>query len=117
MSLRLVIAGLLALGSVSPAAGVGKARLAPAPKLAAAVNLENKRLVSLLSFEIVMPAKDKAPETVVGKLEKPLSAGASASLPLTGAKGCLFEARWKFEDANDSGAVDLCNDAHIVLVD
>jgi hypothetical protein len=117
MSLRLAIAGLIAIVGASPAIGATKARPAPIAKLAAAVNLENKRLVSLLSFEIVMPAKDKAPETIVGKLDKPLAAGASVSFPLSGARGCLFEARWKFEDANDSGAVDLCNDAHIVLVD
>lgn len=132
MSPRLAIAGLIAIGCATPAFGATKKHAAQSPKLAAAVNLENKRLVSLLSFEIVMlgkdrpgkrpadkkpPGKDEKPETIVGKLEKPLPAGQSASLPLNGAKGCLFEARWKFEDADDAGAVDLCNDAHIVLVD
>ena len=53
----------------------------------------------------------------MGKLDKPLPAGETVSLPLDKPKGCLFEARWKFEDADDVGAVDLCNDAHIVLVD
>lgn len=121
MRLRMAIAGMLALGWAGPAAAAKKGRAAPPPapvaKLAESVSIENKRGVSLLSFEIVLPAKDKAPEAVVGKLEKPLPAGEKASLPLTGAEGCMFEARWKFEDVNDFGAVDLCNDAHIVLVD
>lgn len=118
MDLRAAILGFAVLGGVSPALGAAKARFAPPPpKLATAVNLENKRPLSLLKFEIVMPARDKAPEVIVVKLEKPLQTGESASLPLTGATGCMFEARWKFEDADDSGAVDLCNDAHIVLVD
>ena len=127
MSPRLALAGLVALGCATPALGAAKPRSPPRPKLATAVNLENKRNISLLSFEVVMPGedmpgqdlpgKDKTPETIVGKLEKPLGAGESASLPLTGAKGCVFEARWKFADVGDSGAVDLCNDARIVLVD
>jgi len=132
MSPRLALAGLVALGLAAPALGAAKPRSPPRPKLATAVNLENKRNISLLSFEVVMPGedmpgqdlpgkdlpgKDKTPETIVGKLEKPLGAGESASLKLTGAKGCLFEARWKFADVGDSGAVDLCNDARIVLVD
>jgi hypothetical protein len=120
LSLRLAAAGLLALCCAQPADAARRARAAPPPvKPAEAVNLENKRRVSLLSFEVVMPGKDKDkdPETVVGKLEKPLPSGEKANLPLTGAKGCLFEARWKFEDVSDFGAVDLCNDAHIVLVD
>jgi len=107
---------VLAVGAGAPASAVHKAKPA-APKLASAVNLENKRPVSLLNFEIVTPARDKTPETLVGKLDKPLAAGASASFPLTDAKGCIFEARWAFEDLKDSGDVDLCNDAHIVLVD
>jgi len=88
-----------------------------ASMLATSVRLENKRPVSLLNFEIVIPAKDRTPETIVGKLEKPLASGASASFPLVGAKGCMFEARWAFEDLKDVGDIDLCNDAHIVLVD
>jgi hypothetical protein len=82
------------------------------------VTLENKRRVALQSFEIVMAGR-AAPlaEIIVGRLDKPLPAGESVSLPLDKPKGCLFEARWKFEDADDGGAVDLCNGAHIVLVD
>jgi len=89
----------------------------PAPKLAAAVNIDNKRPVALLSFEVVMAGKDAAPEVIVGKLEKPLPPGAATSFPLVGARGCAFLARWSFEDLKDSGDIDLCNDAHIVLVD
>lgn len=120
MTLRWAIVGVVAVIAASPAAAI-KARQSPntpAPaKVAAAVNLENKRPVSLLRFEIVMQGVDKTPETIVGKLEKPLGSGQSASFPLTGATGCLFQARWAFEDINDVGDVDLCNDAHIVLVD
>ena len=116
MSLRLAIVGVIAVVCAWPATSAAKTRAAPVAKLATAVNLENKRLVSLLTFEIVMTAKGK-PETVIGKLDKPLAAGERASFSLTGAQGCMFEARWKFEDAADSGAVDLCSDAHIVLVD
>ena len=89
----------------------------PAPKLAAVVNIENKRPAALQSFEIVMTGKDKQTEVIVGKLEKPLPAGGAASFPLVGAKGCAFLARWSFDDIKDVGVVDLCNDAHIVLVD
>ncbi len=114
MKISLAMIGVIAVACVAQTSGAAK----PSPvKLAQAVNLENKRLVALKSFEIVMAAKDKTTEAIVGKLEKPLPAGASASFPLTGAKGCQFEARWAFEDAKDSGDVDLCNDAHIVLMD
>ncbi|MCC3246919.1 hypothetical protein LG047_16615 [Methylocystis sp. WRRC1] len=118
MSLRWAVvgaAGALALGG-APASATPKPKPA-APRPATSVNLENKRPVSLLNFEIVMRAADKTPETIVGKIDKPLAAGASATFPLNGAKGCMFEARWAFEDLKDSGDIDLCNDAHIVLVD
>ncbi|PPD45532.1 MAG: hypothetical protein CTY15_03870 [Methylocystis sp.] len=116
MRVSLSIVGLIVVFGVGPAVGAPKPK-PDSPKLAAAVNLENKRPVSLLNFEIVMPARDKIPEVVVGKLDKPLGAGSAASFPLTGGAGCVFEARWAFEDIKDSGEVDLCNDAHIVLVD
>jgi hypothetical protein len=108
--------GVIAAASVAQAVGATKPRSAPA-KLAQTVNLENQRLVSLKSFEIVMTAKDKTAETIVGKIDRPLAAGGRARFPITGAKGCLFEARWTFDDAKDSGDVDLCNDAHIVFAD
>jgi hypothetical protein len=116
MKAGLAIVGLVAAGVGAPAFGAQKR--SPAIKtLAAAVNLENRRRAPLLDFEIVMPAGDKTPETIVGKLDKPLAAGGTASLPLNGGAGCMFEARWAFEDFKDAGDVDLCNDAHIVLVD
>jgi hypothetical protein len=112
------IAGLIAVGVIVDAPATGATRAAAGvPKLAAAVSLENKRQAPLLHFEIVTPARDKLPETIIGKLERPLAPGEAARLPLTGGKGCVFEARWAFEDIKDSGDVDLCNDAHIVLVD
>ena len=89
----------------------------PAPKLATSVNIENKRPAPLLSFEVVMPGKDKQAEVVVGKLDQPLPPGGATSFPLVGAHGCAFLARWTFADIKDSGDIDLCNDAHIVLVD
>jgi hypothetical protein len=88
-----------------------------APALAAAVNLENKRQVPLLDFQIVIPGKDRTAEVIVAKLEKPLAAGATAKLPVTGVAGCHFEARWAFEDFSDAGEVDLCGGGRIVLVD
>jgi hypothetical protein len=119
MALRLVVAGFLAVGcAVGAVASPKTKRTAWAkPKIATAVNVENKRLKSLLTFELIAQGKDKKSDTIVGRLEKPLAGGASVSVLLTGAKGCVFEARWKFEDVDDSGTVDLCKDAHIVLID
>jgi len=107
------------LAAHDPALGRPKSGLSrsAAPRPTATVNIENKRPVPLLNFEIVMAGKDKEPEVIVGKLEKPLPPGAAASVPLNGAQGCAFLARWSFEDIKDTGDVDLCNDAHIVLVD
>jgi hypothetical protein len=116
MKVNLAVVGLVAAGIAVPAFGAPKPSPA-APKPAAAVNLENRRRAPLLNFEIVVPARDKTPEIVVGKLDKPLVAGGKASFPLNGGDGCIFEARWAFEDFKDAGDVDLCNDAHIVLVD
>jgi hypothetical protein len=116
MKLRLTIVGVAAVIVVAQADGAEKPRPAPA-KLALAVNLENHRLVPLKSFEIVMMAKDKTTETIVGKIDRPVAAGDRAQFPIMGGKGCLFQARWTFDDAKDSGDVDLCNDAHIVFAD
>ena len=95
MSLRLAIAGVIAIG--------GSASAAPTS--------------SYSSWVRAMPAKDAAPEKIVGKLDKPLAAGAAAKFQLRDAKGCLFQARWSYADLKDSGDIDLCSDAHIVLVD
>jgi len=119
--LRVTLAGLAVAMLVAPtplsARGKAAAPKPPERKLAATLSLDNKRPIALLQFEIVTPAVDKTPEAVIVRLDKPLAGGTSVDLPLTGARGCMFEARWKFEDADDSGPVDLCNDAHIVLVD
>ncbi|KAF0211661.1 MAG: hypothetical protein FD139_1178 [Methylocystaceae bacterium] len=117
MKLRLAMIGVVAAAGVAQAVGATKPRTAPA-KLAQTVDLENQRPVPLKSFEIVMAAKNKtAPEAIVGKLDQPLAAGGRTRFPITGARGCRFEARWAFDDAKDSGDVDLCNDAHIVFAD
>ncbi len=124
MSPRRALAGFVLFGLALPASGADAApkRRASRPEAPIAVTLENKRRVALQSFEIVMAGKAHSgdaslAEIIVGKLDKPLPGGETVSLPLEKPKGCLFEARWKFEDADDGGAVDLCNDAHIVLVD
>ncbi len=124
MSSRLAIAGLLALCCATSTLAAAKKspkhpakQETPAGQPARAVSLENKRIVSLLTFEVVMPAEGKGAETVIGKLDKPLKGGESVSMPLLGAKGCLFQVKWSFEDVKDQGSVDLCSDAHIVLID
>ncbi|HEY8138852.1 MAG TPA: hypothetical protein VIF61_13495 [Methylocystis sp.] len=123
MSPRRALAGFVLFGLALPTCGADAApkRGAP-PETPTAVTLENKRRVALQSFEIVMAGKAYSgsaslAEIIVGKLERPLPGGETVSLTLDKPKGCLFEARWKFEDADDGGAVDLCNGAHIVLVD
>jgi hypothetical protein len=126
MSPRRALAGTVifgcALSAFGGAAGAALKRRAPPSQAPTAVTVENNRRVALQSFEIVMAGKaysGKASfaERIVGRLDKPLPGGETVSLPLDKPKGCLFEARWKFEDADDGGAVDLCNDGHIVLVD
>ncbi|MCX7899675.1 MAG: hypothetical protein N2444_06280 [Methylocystis sp.] len=81
------------------------------------VSLENKRHVALQRFEVVMSAANPARTIVVGRLDRPLQAGEKARLALIGAKGCVFEARWAFDDIKDFGDVDLCGGGHIVLAD
>ncbi len=124
MGPRRALAGFVLFGLALSACGAVAAakRRAPRAETPTAVTLENKRRVALQSFEIVMSGGTSSgaaslAEIIVGKLDKPLPAGETVSLPLDKPKGCLFEARWKFEDADDVGPVDLCNDAHIVLVD
>jgi hypothetical protein len=110
------IAAVVAVSLWASAAGANRA-VSLAPAAAGAVNLENKRRVPLLDFRIVLPAGDRTPEIVVAKLEKPLGPGASASLTVTGVKGCRFQARWTFADFADAGDVDLCGGGRIILVD
>ena len=125
MSPRRALAGVVLFGLVPLAFGANAAapkRRMSRPETPTAITLENKRQLALQRFEIVMAGKaslDKASlgEIIVGKLDKPLPGGETVTLPLDKPKGCLFEARWKFEDADAGGAVDLCNEAHIVLVD
>ena len=124
MSPHRALAGFVLFGLALSARGADAApkRRGPRPETPIAITLENKRRVALQSFEIVMAGKPysgdaSVAEIIVGKLDRPLPGGETVSLPLDKPKGCLFEARWKFEDADDGGAVDLCNDAHIVLVD
>lgn len=110
---------LIALPASAPATVRARThRSIPAPTPANEVSLENRRGTPLLNFEIIMPGRDKTTEVVVGRIEKPLASGAATKFPLQGASGCAFEARWTFGDnIRDAGEIDLCNDAHIVLVD
>ncbi len=112
MILHLAVAGAIAVGCATAAAAAQKS------KSASLVNLENNRPVSLLAFEVILPGAEKPDrEKVVAKLDKPLAAGRSVKLRLNKSSGCVFDVRWKFEDAGDIGSVDLCKDAHIVLTD
>lgn len=81
------------------------------------ISVSNNRAVALQQFEIYASASDAKTERLIGRLPKPLPAGERASVPLSKAKGCVFQARWSFTDAKDAGEVDLCNGANIVLVD
>ena len=107
-------AALLAAGLVAFGAGAQAAPKAKAQKAPASIEIDNQRTARLTSFEI---ATGDADAKIVGKLAKPLPAGKKIRLPLKGAKGCDFIARWQFEDAGDEGQVDLCNDPKIVLTD
>ncbi len=128
MRSRLAIAGLLALCCATSTLAAPKKpaqrpakepakQEASAAQPARAVSLENKRIVSLIAFEIVQSGEGNDAETIIGKLERPLKGGESVNMPLSGAKGCRFQVKWSFEDVKDQGAVDLCSDAHIVLID
>lgn len=124
MRLRSALAcALVALAASAPAAVRARThRATPAPMSAQLpaneVSLENRRRTPLLDFEIIMPGQDKTKEIVVGRIDKPLASGAATKFPLQGASGCAFEARWTFGDnIHDAGEIDLCNDAHIVLID
>lgn len=131
MIARLAAAALIAWGCVAaanaasrrrgaraPGAEIGAAHAPGARSGPASLKLENKRFVSLLEFEIVLPGTP-APEDarIVARLAEPLAAGRSVELPLGGSDACRFEVRWRYEDAEDAGSVDLCADAHIVLTD
>lgn len=117
---HLALAGLMTIGCATAALAGPKSQGKPDSKASSAslVNLENKRPVSLLTFEIILPGAEKPDkEQIVAKLVKPLAAGRSIKLRLGRSNGCMFDVRWKFEDAGDVGSVDLCKDAHIVLTD
>ncbi len=95
-----------------------------AKKPPAAISIENGRSLALTSFEIAhieatpkAGAKPKPPKKAIGQLSEPLAPGEKKSLKLSGATGCKYLARWKFEDAGDEGQIDICGDPKIVLTD
>lgn len=128
MIARLAAAALIAFGCAAAASAAPRRHSAQAPRAGAAfapragagstLKLENKRQVSLLDFEVVLPGTSTPQEAkVVARLAEPLAAGGSVDLPLEDMGGCLFDVRWRYQDAEDAGSVDLCEDAHIVLTD
>ena len=110
--LRAIFTGIAIIALVGPAAAAPKAKAKT--KAPAAIEISNKRTVALAAFQIAAAGEDGK---VIGKLAKPLAAGAKTRIKLTGGKGCEYVARWQFEDAGDEGPVDLCHDAKIVLTD
>lgn len=120
MMSHLAVAGLMAIGYATAAGAAQKSRGTHASNSGSVslLDLENKRPVSLLAFEVSLPgAETPNQKQIVAKLQKPLAAGRSVKLRLGKSSGCVFDIRWKFEDADDAGSVDLCKDAHIVLTD
>ncbi|HEY8261298.1 MAG TPA: hypothetical protein VIG55_08815 [Methylosinus sp.] len=104
-------------GAKAPGAEIGAAH-APGRTGPASLKLENKRFVSLLEFEVILPGTPAPEEArIVARLAEPLAAGRSVELPLGGSDSCRYEVRWRYDDVEDAGAVDLCKDAHIVLTD
>ena len=90
----------------------------------ASISVENGRSIALSEFEIthIEPAakpgaKAKPSRKPVGQLSEPLAPGETKALKLSGAAGCTYLARWKFEDAGDEGKIDICGDPKIVLTD
>ena len=101
----------------APAKGKGK-------RPPASISIENGRSLALTSFEIAPVeatpkpgAKPKPPKKPIGALAEPLAPGEKKALKLSGATGCTYLARWKFEDAGDEGQIDICGDPKIVLTD
>jgi hypothetical protein len=91
-----------------------KAKAAPGKKVPSAIQVENKRSVTLKSLQISLPGEAGK---VVGKLTKAVPGGKSARVALKGAKGCEYQVKWEFEDATDESTADLCNDPRVVLTD
>jgi hypothetical protein len=119
MIAHLAAAMLIAIAGATTAGAVQRSKRTVATAGAASLlRLENKRPVSLLNFEVVLPDAEK-PERgrIVARLVEPLAAGRSIELRLGAAKGRRFDVHWRFEDSADAGSVDLCKDAHIVLTD
>lgn len=122
MIARLAAAALMTFGCATDASAAPRRRDAQAARAGAAsgssLKLENKRRVSLLDFEVILPgASTPQAAKIVARLTEPLAAGGSIDLPLGDMGGCLFDVRWRYEDLGDAGSVDLCEDAHIVLTD
>lgn len=115
-----VLAGVaLCLPTLQATAAPKKVKRPPA-----SISIENGRSLALTSFEIAHVetapkpgAKPKPPRKPIGQLTEPLAPGEKKSLKLSGATGCTYLARWKFEDAGDEGQIDICGDPKIVLTD
>lgn len=104
----LAVLALVAAGAADAAPRAKK------PRAPSSIELINQRALPLETFAL---ATMEAPDKPLAKISKPLAPGAKIRLRVVRAKGCLFVARWKFEDAGDEAEVDLCNDPKIVLTD
>jgi hypothetical protein len=109
--LRAILAGCMIFGLAAPIHAAPKAKKMHAPAL---IEIANGRQVALIEFELFAPGENGA---TIGKLAKPLKAGAATRIKLSGAKGCEFLARWKFDDASDEGPVNVCTDPKVLLTD
>ena len=121
---RSLLCGALASFAVCVAWTPVMAKPVKAKHPPASISVENGRSIALSEFEIthIEPvakagAKAKPARKPVGQLSEPLAPGEKKALKLSGAVGCTYLARWKFEDAGDEGKIDICGDPKIVLTD
>jgi hypothetical protein len=108
---RVLITGLVSLALSTTAFAAQKPKQGKPPT---AIDLTNKRTLSLTNFEIVTLGEKGR---VVGKLTKSLAAGEKTRVTITNAEGCDYLARWEFEDAGDEAAINLCKQPKVVLTE